>query len=212
MAASRGEAFVRRRATYQDVLEAPVHQIRQDCRWDAVHPSAARTATYTGKLGARRKDRPSLRFRHWGPGRVVDPRRTGAAPRRRRPRAEPCGATPGTDRGPAPYAVLSPCAGLGVRGAVALDAKVRSARRASGLRAKASAPVARRSDGPHLGGVRAPVRRVDAHRVRERRRPGEHPAVRCDHVAQLALDWKIGPRLVCFAAAEDFAQCSRTCL
>ena len=120
MAASRGEAFVGRRVTYQDVLEAPVHQVRQDRRWDAVHPFAARTATYTGKIGARRKDRPSLRFRRWGPGRVVDPRRTGVAPRRRRPRAGSCGVAPGTDRGSAPYAVLSPCAGLGVRGAVAL--------------------------------------------------------------------------------------------
>ena len=151
-------------------------------------------------------------IRRWGPGRVVDPRRTGAAPRRRGPRAESCGVAPGTDRGFAPYVVLSPCAGLGVRGAVALDARfdLRAERPACARRRRA--PVARRSDGPHLGGVRAPGRRVGARRVREGRRAGEHPAVRCDHAAQLVLDWKIGPRLVCFVAAEDFAQCSRTCL
>ena len=57
MAASRGEAFVRRRATDQDLLEAPVHQVRQDRRWDAVHASAARTphtrasSVLGGKIG-----------------------------------------------------------------------------------------------------------------------------------------------------------------
>ena len=133
MAASRSEALARRRATYQDVLDAPEHSGRRDRRGDAVHPSAASTATYTGKLRARRKDRHTLRFRRRGPGGMVDPRRTGASPRRRHSSAGSRGLAPGADGGPARYAVLPSRARLGVRGPVGLDAKAGPSGQASGL-------------------------------------------------------------------------------
>ena len=68
-------------------------------------------------------------------------------------------------------------------GALTLDAQARSAWQAPGLcPRRGPAPVARRPDGPHPGGVRAPRRRVGADCEREGRRSNQHPAVRCDHI------------------------------
>ena len=43
-------------------------------------------------------------------------------------------------------------------------------------------PVAHRPDGPHAGSVRAPRWTVAPDREREGRRGGQHPPVRCDHL------------------------------
>ena len=50
MAASPSEALARRRATYQDVLDAPAHQVRRDRRRDAAHAPAAGDAPYPREL------------------------------------------------------------------------------------------------------------------------------------------------------------------
>ena len=74
-------------------------------------------------------------------------------------------------------------AGLGMRGAVGLDAQTRSTWQASGLcSGRRPSPLARRSGRPHLGGVRAARRAVAADWERKGRGSGQHSTIRGEHL------------------------------
>ena len=61
MAASRSEALARGSATYQDVLDAPAHQVAEVVDGTLhTHPRPSGTP-YPGKLGTGSEDRGSLR-------------------------------------------------------------------------------------------------------------------------------------------------------
>ena len=112
-----------RRATYQDVLDAPAHQVAEIIRGHAAHPPPPGTATHIGELYARQRTGASVPQGAGRPRRMVDPRRAGAAPRRGHPGPGPRGVAPGADGGVARHGVPHPRAGLGVRGALRLDAQ-----------------------------------------------------------------------------------------
>ena len=88
---------------------------RGDCRRDAAHAASASGAPHAGELVARREDRWSVRLRRRGPGRVVDPKRGRAAPRR--------GLAQVADRCALPWSRGGPCPNrkAGERGAQVAD-------------------------------------------------------------------------------------------
>ena len=175
MAVSRGEALARQgRATYQDVLDAPARQVAEIVE-GTLHthprpamPHARASWVLGGKIGGPFDYGPSgpggwwLSFEpevHLGED-IVVPDLAGW--RRERMPEYPETA----------YVTLAP--GLGVRGAVAIDAPARPPGEAAGLRTRGrGVSVARRPGGPDVGSVRAPRRGVGAHRVRKGRRAGE---------------------------------------
>ena len=133
MAASRNEALARRRAGYRDVLDAPAHQVAEVVGGALhTHPRPAPLHTIAashlgdelispfgkgrgGPGGWWILDEPELHLADdilvpdlagWRRERMADPPR---------------------------FAVFQPRPGLGVRGAIGLDAKVRPARQAPGV-------------------------------------------------------------------------------
>ena len=121
MAALRNEALAPRRATYQHVLDAPVHQVAEIIdgtlhthqRPAPLHTIAASHLgdELTSPFG---KGRGGL-----GGWRILD--EPDAPSRLRHPRAGPRGPPPQANGGPYRHAVFQPRAGLGVRGDVRLD-------------------------------------------------------------------------------------------
>ena len=183
MAVSRSEALAGRRATYQDVLDAPAHQIAQiidgtlhtHSRPAVPHTRASSVlgrkigAPYdddaTGPDGWWVLDGPEL---HLGED-ILVPDLAGW--RRERMPELPDAA----------YVTVAPdwvCEVLS-----GIDAPCRPPGEAPDLRARRRGPpLAHRSNRPDARGVRAPRRRVGAHRVCEGRRAGQRPPLRRDHV------------------------------
>ena len=87
MAASRSEALADMRATYQDVLDAPAHQIAEIVNGTLyAHPRPAPAHTLARSALGTDLGNP-FQFGRGGPGGgggggMVDPRRAGAPPRR----------------------------------------------------------------------------------------------------------------------------------
>ena len=125
-------------ATYQDVLDAPAHQVAEIVNGTLyTHPRPA--PQHATELRARRQARPTVPQGRRRPGRMADPRRAGAASRRGDPGAGLGRMAPGTHAGAPRHCVLHPRAGLGVRGALEFDAQGRPARKnLRSTRAKAS--------------------------------------------------------------------------
>ena len=176
MAASTSEALARRRATYQDVLDAPPHRVAEIVDGTLhTHPRPAMPhALASSHLGGELVG-PYGKGRG-GPGRVVDRLRAGAAPRRpelhlgedilvpdlagwRRERMPEYPETAYVTLAPDWVCeVLSPSTRrLDLQG-----------KRPIYAREEVRHLWARRPDGPHLGGVRAPRRGMGAESPRQR--------------------------------------------
>ena len=183
MAASTSEALARRRATYQDVLDAPPHRVAEIVD-GTLHTHSrpamphARASSMLGiELGG-----PFDRGRG-GPGGwwiVFEPElHLGedilvpdvAGWRRERMPEYPATA----------YATLAPDWVCEVLSASMRRLDLQGKRPVYAPRT-GPAPVARRPGGPHPGGVRAPRRGVGADRGGKGRRSDQHPAVRCDQL------------------------------
>ena len=184
VAASTSEALARSRATYQDVLDAPAHQVAEIVAGTLhTHPRPAMPhalaksipgrSSSVGPYGKGRGgpggwwiiDEPEL---HFGED-ILVPDLAGW-------RRERMPEYPDTV-----YVTLAPDWVCEVLSASTRRLDLQEKR--PNLRPRRRrAPVARRADGPHLGGVRAPRRGVGADRVGEGRRSDQRPAVRCDHL------------------------------
>ena len=172
-----------RRATYQDVLDAPANLVAEIVNGTLyTHPRPApRHATASSVLGGRLG--PPFHRGDGGPGgwRILDEPELHLGEEILVPdlagwRRERMPELPGTA-----YFTLAPdwvCEVLS-----SSTRKVDLHEKTPDLRPRRRCPpVAHRADRPHLGGVRAPRRAVAVDREREGRRAGGHPAVRCDHV------------------------------
>ena len=173
------------RATYQDVLDAPEHQVAEIIDGTLyTHPRPApRHATATSVLGIeiggpfdrgrggpggwRILDEPEL---HLGED-ILVPDLAGW-------RRERMPELPDTA-----YFTLAPDWTCEILSASTRKVDRRPATQAPDLRPRrCPVPVAHRPSGPHPRGLRAARRAVAAHCERTGRRASEHPAVRCDHV------------------------------
>ena len=193
MAASRSEALARRRATYQDVLDAPAHLVAEIVAGTLyTHPRPAPPHTRAssvlgGKIGTPFDfdaggpggwwilDEPEL---HLGDD-ILVPDLAGW-------RRERMPELPDT-----PYFTLAPDWACEVLSASTRRMDLQG-KRPIYAREGVGYLVARRPDRPDAGRLRAPRRQMAADSERKGRRAGEHPAVRRDHLQPgrpLAMSW-----------------------
>ena len=129
------------RATYQDVLDAPAHQVAEVIEGTLyTHPRPApRHITASSRLTIEIGG-PFDRGRG-GPRRMADPRRAGAAPRRGHPGPGPRGLAPGADAGAPRDRVLHARTGLDMRSPLRINTQTRPAAQAPDLRPAKGSPT-----------------------------------------------------------------------